>query len=68
MPAGTPRPLVLRLHSEIARALAAPDIKTRMAAMGAEVSGIGPDAFREFWRKEIPKWAEVVKAAGIKGN
>ena len=68
VPAGTPRPLVLRLHSEIARALAAPDIKTRMAAMGAEVSGIGPDAFREFWRKEIPKWAEVVKAAGIKGN
>ena len=68
VPAGTPRPLVLRLHSEIARALATPDIKARMAAMGAEVSGIGPDAFREFWRKEIPKWAEVVKAAGIKGN
>ncbi len=68
VPAGTPRPLILRLHGEIARALAAPDIKARMAAMGAEVSGIGPDAFREFWRKEIPKWAEVVKAAGIKGN
>ena len=68
VPAGTPRPLVLRLHSEIARALAVPEIKARMAAMGAEVSGIGPDAFREFWRREIPKWAEVVKAAGIKGN
>ena len=68
VPAGTPRPLVLRLHGEIARALAAPEIKSRMAALGAEVSGIGPDAFRDFWRKEIPKWAEVVKAAGIKGN
>ena len=68
VPAGTPRPLVLRLHGEIARALAAPEIKSRMAALGAEVSAIGPDAFRDFWRKEIPKWAEVVKAAGIKGN
>ena len=68
VPAGTPRPVVQRLHAEIARALAAPDLKGRMAAMGAEVSGMGPDEFREFWRKEIPKWAGVVKAADIKGN
>ena len=39
VPAGTPRPVVQRLHAEIARALAAPDLKGRMAAMGAEVSG-----------------------------
>ncbi len=68
VPAGTPRPVVLRLHAEIARALAAPDLKGRMAALGAEGAGMGPDEFREFWRKEIPKWAGVVKAADIKGN
>ena len=68
VPAGTPRAVIQRLHAETARALAAPDLKSRLAAMGAEVSGIGPDEFREFWRKEIPKWAGVVKAADIKGN
>ena len=65
-PSGTPRPIVNRLHAEIAKALAAPDLKARMASMGAEVSGLGPDEFREFWRKELPKWADVVKAANIK--
>ncbi len=68
VPAGTPRPVIQRLYTDITKALAAPDLKARMAAMGAEVSGMGPDEFREFWRKEIPKWAGVVKAAGIKGN
>jgi len=68
VPAGTPRPVIQRLHTEIAKALAAPDVKARMAAMGAEVSGMGPEPFREFWRKEIPKWAGVVKTAAIKGN
>ena len=66
VPAGTPRPVINRLHGEINKALAAPDLKARMASMGAEVSGMGPDEFREFWRREIPKWAEVVKAANIK--
>ena len=66
VPAGTPRPVVNRLHGEIAKALAAPDLKARMASMGAEVSGLGPDEFRDFWRREIPKWADVVKAANIK--
>jgi tripartite-type tricarboxylate transporter receptor subunit TctC len=66
VPAGTPRPVINRLHGEINKALAAPDLKARMASMGAEVSSLGPDEFREFWRREIPKWAEVVKAANIK--
>lgn len=66
VPAGTPRPVINRLHAEINKALAAPDLKARMASMGAEVSSMGPDEFREFWRREIPKWAEVVKAANIK--
>ena len=68
VPAGTPPPIIARLHAEIAKALAAADLKGRMLAMGAEVSGMGPDEFRAFWRKEIPKWAQVVKAADIKAN
>ena len=66
VPAGTPRPVVQRLHKEISAALQAADLKSRMAGMGAEVSGIGLEEFRAFWQREIPKWAGVVKAAGLK--
>ena len=65
-PAGTPRPVVDRLHGEILKALQTQDLKSRMIAMGTEVSGMGPDDFSAYVRKEIPKWANLVKAAGVK--
>jgi tripartite-type tricarboxylate transporter receptor subunit TctC len=65
-PAGTPRPVVERLHGEILKALQTQDLKSRMVAMGTDVSGIGPDDFSAYVRKEIPKWANLVKAAGVK--
>jgi tripartite-type tricarboxylate transporter receptor subunit TctC len=37
-----------------------------MIAMGTDVSGMGPDDFSAYVRKEIPKWANLVKAAGVK--
>ncbi|MCC6532581.1 MAG: tripartite tricarboxylate transporter substrate binding protein [Burkholderiales bacterium] len=66
--AGTPREVVSKLHGEIVKALATPELKARMASLGAEVAGTGPDEFTEYWRKDIPKWAGVVKAAGVKIN
>jgi tripartite-type tricarboxylate transporter receptor subunit TctC len=65
-PAGTPRPVVERLHGEILKALQTQDLKSRMVAMGTDVSGMGPDDFSAYVRKEIPKWANLVKAAGVK--
>jgi len=65
-PAGTPRPVVDRLHGEILKALQTQDLKSRMIAMGTDVSGMGPDDFSAYVRKEIPKWANLVKAAGVK--
>jgi len=65
-PAGTPRPVIDRLHGEILKALQTQDLKSRMIAMGTEVSGMGPDDFSAYVRKEIPKWAKLVKAAGVK--
>ena len=65
-PAGTPRPVIDRLHGEILKALQTQDLKSRMVAMGTDVSGIGPDDFSAYVRKEIPKWANLVKAAGVK--
>ena len=68
VPAGTPRPVIDRLHAEILKALQTPDLKSRMVSMGTEVSGLGPDDFGAYVRKEIPKWANLVKAAGVKIN
>ena len=65
-PAGTPRPVVDRLHGEILKAMQTQDLKSRMIAMGTDVSGMGPDDFSAYVRKEIPKWANLVKAAGVK--
>ena len=59
-PAGTPRPVVDRLHGEILKALQTQDLKSRMVAMGTDVSGMGPDDFSAYVRKEIPKWANLV--------
>ena len=68
VPASTPRPVVNRLHESVSKALAAPDLAQRMATMGAEVSGAGPEEFRAFWEKEVPKGAGVIQAAGVKTN
>ncbi|OVZ56353.1 MFS transporter [Pigmentiphaga sp. NML080357] len=65
-PAGTPQPVVARLHKDIAAALASPDIKTRMDGFGAEIIGTGPEQFDAHLRAEIPKWAAIIKAANVK--
>jgi tripartite-type tricarboxylate transporter receptor subunit TctC len=65
-PAGTPRPVVARLHDEMVRALRASDVKERLAADGAEPVGSSPEEFAAFIRAETQKWAKVAKAAGIR--
>jgi tripartite-type tricarboxylate transporter receptor subunit TctC len=63
--AGTPAPIVERLNAEINRALQQPDVRERLAALGAEIVGSTPREFAEHIRSEIPKWAKVVKAANV---
>ncbi len=67
-PAGTPRPVIDRLHSEISRALADTEIKGKLDALGNEVSGMGPDAFAAYVKTEVTRWAEIVRKAGVKSN
>ena len=68
VPAGTPRAIVTRLHGETVKALAQPDMKARLATLGAEGVGSTPEEFKAFVKAEIGKWARVVKQAGLKAE
>lgn len=65
-PAGTPREVIDRLHTEIARILTTREVKERLAADGAEPVGNTPQEFAAFIRSELVKWGKVVKGAGIR--
>jgi tripartite-type tricarboxylate transporter receptor subunit TctC len=65
-PAGTAPEIVKRLNAEVAKALAAPDLKEKWLASGAEPSPTTPEAFAAFIAKEIPKYAKIVKESGAK--
>lgn len=65
-PPGTPRFIIDRLQTEIARALAQGDIHARLASEGSEVVATTPSAFQAFIRKDVEKWAKVVKLASIR--
>ena len=65
-PAGTPRPIIDRLHQEIARASSSPEMKERLTGMGMTVINTTPEQFAAVIKKETETWAKVIKAAGIK--
>ena len=67
-PGGTPDAIVASLAREIAKAVAADDVKTRMDAMGAEPAYLPPDEFTKLIRAETEKWAKVVKATGAQAD
>jgi tripartite-type tricarboxylate transporter receptor subunit TctC len=66
MPKGTPGNVVMRMNSEVNKALAQPDVKEKLAQQGAVASAWTPEQFGEFIHNEIAKWGKVVKASGAK--
>ena len=66
-PAGTPKPIVDRLHREIVAIVATPEFKTAMDANGAEPLGsASPEEFTKMLRGEVDRYTKIVKAIGIK--
>ena len=65
-PTGTPRDIILRINSEVARSIKEPDARERFYSIGAEPLANTPEEFATFIQNEMTKWAKVVKAAGIK--
>ncbi len=64
-PAKTPRDIVNRLHDEVVKALATPEVKERFATLGAEAWTMKPEQFDAYLRDEIKSNAVLVKAAGL---
>jgi tripartite-type tricarboxylate transporter receptor subunit TctC len=65
-PAGTPQPVIARLHKELTEILALPDIQQRHADVGAQIIASTPEQFHAYLKSELAKFSKLVKAAGIK--
>jgi len=66
VPAGTPAPIIQRLHKEIAAILQGKEMKDDSANLGYRLGGESPEEFAAFVRSEEQKWAKVIKDANIK--
>ncbi|MGQ0525824.1 MAG: tripartite tricarboxylate transporter substrate binding protein [Betaproteobacteria bacterium] len=66
VPAATPRDIIAKLHAGAVRAIAAPELRQRMSAEGAEFVGDTPEQFTAFFKSEVAKWGKAVKASGAK--
>lgn len=67
-PAGTPPDIVDKINADVAKVLAMPEVRERLASLGAEPMVMTPAEFRKFMRDEMEDAAKVVKAANIKAQ
>ena len=66
-PAGTPPEVVTRLHTEIGKVLALPEVREKLAAQGFELAPLQPPAaFAQIIRDDFAKWPAIIKASGAK--
>lgn len=66
VPAATPKPIIARLNAETLKALDAPEMRDRLAAIGAVPYGSTPERLGSFLQSEIEKYGRVVRAIGLK--
>jgi len=64
-PAKTPAAVVKRVHDELAKALAAPDVQKRFAELGVEQRSSSPEQLKELFVSESKRWSRVVESAKI---
>jgi len=68
VPTGTPNEIVQKLNAEVNKALTHPDIRSRLAAQGADILGGTPAEYAAYLRSEMPRWAKAVKDSGAKAE
>ena len=67
-PAKLPKPVVGKIHAQTVALVKSPAFIKRMTALGSEMVGSEPEAFRQFMLADLNKWSDLVKRAGIKAN
>jgi tripartite-type tricarboxylate transporter receptor subunit TctC len=67
-PGNLPAPLAKRIYDELAKAINAPAVREKLVAQGIEVSGASGDQLDQFVRKEMARWAKVIKDNNIKSG
>lgn len=63
-PAGTPRDIVNKLHTEIAKLMDAPDMKERLVGLGVESAPSTPEQLAALVRDDLVRWSKIVKDSG----
>jgi len=64
--AGTSKAIVARIHADLVKVLALPDVKERMFNLGMEVAGSTPDELAALVNSDIAKWGKVIKESGVR--
>ena len=67
-PAGTPRPVIDELNAAARKSLAMPDVRERLLALASPPVGGTPEEFAAYMKREVDKWARVIRAANIKAE
>jgi tripartite-type tricarboxylate transporter receptor subunit TctC len=65
-PGATPKDVIARLNAEILKALQSPDIKERLATLGAAPGGGSPEDLGAYFKSEVEKFGKIVRALGLK--
>ncbi|MDP2396989.1 MAG: tripartite tricarboxylate transporter substrate binding protein [Burkholderiales bacterium] len=68
VPTGTPKAVVDKLHGQVVKMMAQPDVRSRIENLGFDIIASSPAEFAAQVKVEVDKWTKVVKAAGIKVN
>lgn len=67
-PAGTPQPIVAKVSEDLSRVLKDVEVRKKLAELNVEIAGSTPESFTKFFKMEIDKWADLLKATGIRGD
>jgi tripartite-type tricarboxylate transporter receptor subunit TctC len=67
-PAATPRPIINRLNAEVIKALAATDVRERLASSGMEASATTPEELGAMVKNDLAKWGPIIKRVVVEKN
>ena len=68
VPTGTPKDIILRLNSEMVRAVKQPDVIDKLSSQGAEAVGNTPEELERFVRAEAAKYSKLVRTSGVRAE